>query len=300
MNSEINKASIIEEVIAKLAPHGIIPQSNPVLRMDSHNMTVTDGSSFFVKILGLANSLENFNMEILASKKIANTPQLLLLEPISINSRPATVWKYINGVTPSIDDLTPQNIKAIILQLEIIRKTNLKDFPRIRNLSQVASTANRRLASEKGLSMPRSLQKELRVLVDTFILPMSEGALQGEVICHSDVHAGNIMILPDGVLQVIDYESLKLAPPEQDLACLYQNLVQLGGRNDLYEIAEEEFLAFRSIDKDLLRRIILMRNVSTTTYTIAFGDWDLVADRAREISKSIKTSTPPLRIRPVS
>lgn len=38
-----------------------------------------------------------------------------------------------------------------------------------------------------------------------------------EVVCHGDLHAGNVLITPDGELYVVDWDTLVLAPKERDL-----------------------------------------------------------------------------------
>lgn len=37
------------------------------------------------------------------------------------------------------------------------------------------------------------------------------------VVCHADIHAGNVLIHPGGVLYVVDWDTLTLAPRERDL-----------------------------------------------------------------------------------
>lgn len=37
------------------------------------------------------------------------------------------------------------------------------------------------------------------------------------VLCHADIHAGNALITPDGMLYVVDWDTLILAPKERDL-----------------------------------------------------------------------------------
>ena len=37
------------------------------------------------------------------------------------------------------------------------------------------------------------------------------------VICHADIHVGNVLVTPAGRLYIVDWDTLKLAPKEQDL-----------------------------------------------------------------------------------
>jgi thiamine kinase-like enzyme len=37
------------------------------------------------------------------------------------------------------------------------------------------------------------------------------------VVCHTDIHGGNLMIHPHGGLYILDWENAMIAPPEHDL-----------------------------------------------------------------------------------
>lgn len=273
---------------------GLVPQGEIVVQEVSHNVSITDNSTFFIKVLGKANKLENFLTEMEAATIIDGAPQLLLpSNTVSIFSQPATVWKYIKGVTPTLETVTEPQLKSLVKQLAAIRKADSNKFTYVRDLKQVATTVKRRLGSEKAQAMPSSLLKELEALVDAFVIPMAYSPSQSRTLAHSDAHLENMLILENGEVKLIDYESLKLAPPELDLAGLYQNLVQTGHRPDLYKIVEEEFSNYLDVDRNLLREITLMRNVSTTTYCVSFGNWDVVQARVNALKESLKTGMPP-------
>ncbi len=59
------------------------------------------------------------------------------------------------------------------------------------------------------------------------------------VICHSDIHAGNILISADGALYIVDWDTLTLAPKERDLMYVGGGLMGNG-----YTPAEEEALFY--------------------------------------------------------
>ena len=37
------------------------------------------------------------------------------------------------------------------------------------------------------------------------------------VLCHTDLHAGNVLVGPEGAVHIVDWDSPRLAPPERDL-----------------------------------------------------------------------------------
>jgi spectinomycin phosphotransferase len=44
-----------------------------------------------------------------------------------------------------------------------------------------------------------------------------QGRTQELVLCHADIHAGNLLITPSGALYVVDWDTALLAPKERDL-----------------------------------------------------------------------------------
>ncbi|MBZ0288556.1 MAG: aminoglycoside phosphotransferase family protein [Anaerolineae bacterium] len=67
------------------------------------------------------------------------------------------------------------------------------------------------------------LLKDKRAIVDTLVRRAERlaGVLQRQpppfVLCHADIHAGNLLIEPNGTLHVVDWDTMILAPKERDL-----------------------------------------------------------------------------------
>jgi spectinomycin phosphotransferase len=55
------------------------------------------------------------------------------------------------------------------------------------------------------------------------------------VICHGDLHVGNVLVTPSGSVYVVDWDTLVLAPPERDLMFAGMGL----GSNRLYSPDEQ-------------------------------------------------------------
>jgi spectinomycin phosphotransferase len=53
------------------------------------------------------------------------------------------------------------------------------------------------------------------------------------VLCHADIHAGNLLIDPNGALYIVDWDTLLLAPKERDL--MYAGGGQFAGRRSPQE-----------------------------------------------------------------
>jgi spectinomycin phosphotransferase len=45
------------------------------------------------------------------------------------------------------------------------------------------------------------------------------------IVCHADIHAGNVHITPDGTLYIIDWDTLIMAPKERDLMSIGADLM---------------------------------------------------------------------------
>jgi spectinomycin phosphotransferase len=59
------------------------------------------------------------------------------------------------------------------------------------------------------------------------------------ILCHADLHAGNVLVSPDGGISVVDWDEVILAPPERDLMFVRGSAV--AGR-----VSDREATAFES------------------------------------------------------
>lgn len=74
---------------------------------------------------------------------------------------------------------------------------------------------------------------------ERLIQPLQARAL-AFVLCHSDIHAGNVLIEPDGALHVVDWDEPILAPKERDLM-----FIGTGYWGNGYTSQEEEAFFYR-------------------------------------------------------
>jgi spectinomycin phosphotransferase len=77
-------------------------------------------------------------------------------------------------------------------------------------------------ADEIGRSLARLVEQH-RAEIDemaTRTLVLAQRAKEANapvVVCHTDIHPGNVIVGPDGGLSVVDWDAPMLAPPERDL-----------------------------------------------------------------------------------
>lgn len=70
------------------------------------------------------------------------------------------------------------------------------------------------------------------------------------VICHSDLHAGNLHLSNDGALYLVDWDTVSLAPKERDLMYIGGGLL-----GNWYSPAEEETFFFRSYGQTQINEV---------------------------------------------
>lgn len=286
--------TILPKLLHVLHAYGHSPGADLYIREDSHNISVTDKQTFFAKVLGDHNDQANLVLEALASKHIPEGSQLLQPEIVSIEGTIVTVWKYLKGVTPEIDDLTEEHVTEWMRKLALIRQVQPVLLPNLKGFAHTSATIRRRLDKTKQMGLlNKDMESSFEQLIEAFVTPVENHNFRNAVICHSDVHTGNLMILENGELIVIDYESLKLVPAEFDLAGIYQQFVQIEQRKEVFDIVQAAFAKTTPLDKDLLDRLILLRNVSTATYALSKGEVDVAAQRVDVLKRSATTMRPP-------
>lgn len=292
--------TILPKLLHVLRAYGHSPGPDFYIREDSHNISVTDNETFFAKILGDHNDQANLVLEALASKHIPEGSQLLQPEIVSIDGTIITVWKYLKGITPGIDDLNQEYVAEWMRKLALIRQVEPILLPTLKGFAHTSQTIRRRLGKTKQAGLlTKDMESSFGRLVEAFVAPIENYNFKHAVICHSDAHTGNLMILETGDLIVIDYESLKLVPAEFDLAGIYQQFVQIEHRADMFELVRTEFAKTAPLDRELLDRLILLRNVSTATYALSKGEVAVAAQRVDELTKSLQTMRPPEKLSPM-
>ena len=97
----------------------------------------------------------------------------------------------------------------------------------------------------------------------------------GAVVCHGDVHPGNVLMTVDGPV-LIDFDLLCHAPPGWDHAMLTTYATRWGGTDDVYPAFADGY--GRSLaDDELTATIASLRNVAATLMRVRAGITDEAA-----------------------
>jgi spectinomycin phosphotransferase len=103
-------------------------------------------------------------------------------------------------------------------------------------LDQVEAYINVDPISIKMIALMRQQREEILLITERAgqlgqILAAKSSA---HVVCHADIHAGNLLIAPEGGLYIVDWDNLIMAPKERDLMFIG------GGVGGIWNTKEEE------------------------------------------------------------
>lgn len=124
------------------------------------------------------------------------------------------------------------------------------------------------LLAELGPELDEAARSGIESAVGTHV-PKLAGVASGAVLCHGDVHPGNVLVASSGAL-LIDWDLLCVAHPAWDHAMLTTYADRWGGPSDTYErFAEGYGRSYR--DDELTVAIATLRNVAATLMRIRAG-----------------------------
>ncbi len=206
-----------------------------------------NGAAYFVKM-----RLENFHeMSLLIPKLLCNQGVPHIVTPLT--TRDGQVWAHINGFHLSVYPFIAgqdghdaglsdaqwiefgQMLKCIhmaVLAPKIAERIPKESFSRqwrkqVRQFQQqIAETT----FDDPVSAALADLLKRQRPIVDTLVRRAERlgAALQTNlppfVLCHGDIHAWNMLIQPDGIFYVVDWDTIILAPKERDLMFIASGL----------------------------------------------------------------------------
>ena len=160
-------------------------------------------------------------------------------------------WIEFGKVLRRIHELdVPKKIKALI------RKETYSDKYR-KFVQSLEARINCDLEGDEIANKFLSFMKEHKGIIDRLVnraedlsFKIKESAPE-EVLCHSDIHAGNVLIDEKGSLFIVDWDDPIIAPKERDLMFIG------GGVGNTWNNPHEEELFYKGYGKTRINPIIL-------------------------------------------
>lgn len=107
--------------------------------------------------------------------------------------------------------------------------------------AQVEAYSRSELISKKMIALMRQHREEIRLIIERAekLGQMLAAKSSAQVVCHADLHAGNLLLTPEREWYIVDWDNLILAPKERDLMFIG------GGVGGIWNTKEEERLFYQ-------------------------------------------------------
>jgi spectinomycin phosphotransferase len=107
--------------------------------------------------------------------------------------------------------------------------------------AQVKAYPNRNPISKEMIGLMRQHREGIRLIIERAekLGQMLSAKSLAQVVCHADLHAGNLLLTPEGEWYMVDWDNLILAPKERDLMFIG------GGVGGIWNTNEEERLFYQ-------------------------------------------------------
>ena len=138
-------------------------------------------------------------------------------------------WETLADTLTRLHSLDPELLHDLAIPVERFGP-EVRDAVRA-EMNSLDGQVPRDVTAEQTLGLlldDRSRINELAGLCDHIARNYPEPSRMRRVLCHSDVHAGNLHIGSDGRLYVVDWDELIVAPPERDLMYIGGGLLSTG------------------------------------------------------------------------
>lgn len=167
------------------------------------------------------------------------------------------IFPYIDGSSGFETALTPEQwitfgqalhkMHAVLLPPELHALIPVETYTpywreRVRGFqNQVESYAYVDPISNKMIALMRSQREEIRLITEKAekLGKILAAKSLTHVVCHADIHAGNLLLTPEGEWYIVDWDNLILAPKERDLMFIG------GGVGWIWNTKEEEQLFYQ-------------------------------------------------------
>lgn len=191
---------------------------------------------------------------------------------------------HATALPPELSNLVPHEVysprsREMVAAFDHQVLTNTFDDPVARNLASFWRAKRRDICAM--VERAEQLGRTLRQRAGTFVL------------CHADLHPGNVLVNEDGDLAIVDWDNPVFAPKERDLMCLS------GGVSNAWNDAREDALFYRgygsvAIDPVALAYYRYERIVADVAEYGAqiFGVWGSADDREEGLVQLMRQFLP--------
>jgi thiamine kinase-like enzyme len=283
----------ISELETALHQAGIFFEGNLQLASNTNNVSFTDYSTIFVKVLGQYETNPKFlTQEHYVSMTHSKIMKPLLSSPLTVHLSDGdklfvTAYNYVPHLFKPVSEFTEYD--GVLIGAELV------DFYDTQPLSplklNVNWSAKKALDSMDLFDVPFDISLTINYLADIAMDWLQECArkknVDDKVLIHGDPHAQNMLWTADHVVRLIDLESVKYEYVECDLACLYQSFVQINNRPDVFDNILMKVEEAYTVDTDLLNAYIQARNVTATSFMCRTGNWNVVEQNLKNIRESL-------------
>jgi len=239
-----------------------------------NNDAFSDHAKVFCKVLPPNYGRANIRRELQFTNEFGN--QIPLFTPLHDQLiefhaagaiRYATAWKWEPNIIPATLDTLDENIvQTMAEQLTVIHRLPKREWMPHLTHDALDYTINKRISygRENGAS-----EEHIQLLDKLFtqLLPATKFNFMDTVPNHGDCHAKNFIKAGEGY-RWTDFESIRLAPREWDMANLSLMTRRLAGKNELWDIIHEVFDAEKKVEDELVHLFEIMKAISTSSYML--------------------------------
>ncbi len=274
-------------------------ESNNLRTFDrTGNQFATDDETFFVKIFGTENPIYRIQVEHEAANLLPNVPKLINPNILEHMKHKILIYEYLKHTHFTLEDLTPETATELAGKLYNLHSLNLNSFQHLGKYLDQTNLIEKRLHSNHIKNLSSTQLTLLNKLLIKFVYPtdIKYNSPKYLKVAHGDFHIGNVVKTSNGVT-LIDHEALKAAPIEYDLACFYNNIVQLIGNENKFQLFLNAYRNFNNVNEKVFIDNILFKNTLQTLFVLEIGNYDIVGERLTALEKSLKTGEPPERLK---
>lgn len=263
----------VEDVSAALTALAV-PHAHLSLTQASNNFSFSDGKDVFVKISRPGVDAEQLHAEVFLAHHYGTD---LMLKPILPDVVPfhdsfMSVWNYEHLTSFKPKTVEPSIAASLAGQLNQIHHLpsppmTMRDM---RSFDYLKAVIADRVEFGLAHGLEARYAQLMLLLTDTFLTDVPEDSIF--VLNHGDAHVGNAAFRArTGKPTWLDYESVRLAPPEFDAATLKINLQFLGQNPDAWNAAEQVFNE-EGLKPELMELFTVSRLISITSYAMLFPE----------------------------